>query len=735
MGSVKSLPVVAPTKEAIIPYIRPYSAVRASVLSSDGCSPIHGKLCNFCHDLLKNLLSKWASKNSSRWSNPPLWDSRPRGGRFSMERHHTTVTELEKSANSCALCELIRQSISSSVLNLPSYSIETYAKFPHAFVLFQGNRDSHNRYEMDLQFRLHQTNCFRGDLSTVPKMFWNESPQWPNYDLEIALTELPFDDEAFLKIRKWSADCANHFLCSKTRGPSNLPKRVLDLSEFPSQTSLYISNGEDAPYATLSYCWGSGLALKTTKSNIKKHCTGIPLELFPKTLKDAIIIAQRLEFRYIWIDALCIVQDDPLDWSEQAAKMAAIYRGGQLNISIGDSPSCESGVLATPNEALKISESPDHSKDLFIVAGPVCQSLMDTGSFLIDSRGWTFQEHLVSAASLIVSRRGVFWDCCSGQRAMNGTNIYTAAVDSVHGSLTLKRSWAETCDLSRAIKSKSDNPSSDSEIARPPLGSSGLNGIESLARTWYDWTNQFSARSLTVEGDRLPAVAGLASFLATTSGLTYVAGLWKEDLVVGLTWMAKGPALQRRSSKAPSWSWASVSCPVTYNYVFSMGIRHKGLVLDSKSLNLQILNVVVEEVYAESYGAVDSARITAVGLIQEVEMFEPAARLPNIFDIKSVLTGQYPVKYTLDEALDRGAENLKTTFWLLRLTTARREKASYDRCVYMFFLILEKINGPENTFRRLGCGYVDRTDDGYSGRVGDGSDIFKFGQRITLALV
>ncbi|KAK4099317.1 heterokaryon incompatibility, partial [Parathielavia hyrcaniae] len=85
-------------------------------------------------------------------------------------------------------------------------------------------------------------------------------------------------------------------------------------------------------YATLRYCWGKGVALRTTTENAARHRAGIPLSTSPLTIRESVTLASRLEVRYLWIDALCIMHDDQDDWNDQAAKMS-IYRGCSLHIA------------------------------------------------------------------------------------------------------------------------------------------------------------------------------------------------------------------------------------------------------------------------------------------------------------------------------------------------------------------------------------------------------------------
>lgn len=69
--------------------------------------------------------------------------------------------------------------------------------------------------------------------------------------------------------------------------------------------------GQYDSYVTLSHCWGHFNILTTTKGNLERHHDYSNLHLLPKTFQDAVKISSHLGIRCLWIDSLCIVQDDP----------------------------------------------------------------------------------------------------------------------------------------------------------------------------------------------------------------------------------------------------------------------------------------------------------------------------------------------------------------------------------------------------------------------------------------
>jgi hypothetical protein len=192
---------------------------------------------------------------------------------------------------------------------------------------------------------------------------------------------------------------------------------VLDfaLKASTGAVALYESKNEIAEYATLSYSWGKSLPLTTTSSNIEQYRKGLPIQSLPQTLRDAVRKAQLLNFRYLWNDALCIIQDDAADWAVQAASMTDIYEGSTLCISALSAKDCNSGFLKLRNILSKVgicrypTESFE-SRDIFVGWKPYGYGNVVEKSYLC-TRGWTFPERLVSPASLYYTDEGMFWEC------------------------------------------------------------------------------------------------------------------------------------------------------------------------------------------------------------------------------------------------------------------------------------------------------------------------------------
>jgi hypothetical protein len=124
-------------------------------------------------------------------------------------------------------------------------------------------------------------------------------------------------------IQRWLAQCRHsHSVCNSTVDPSWIPTRLLDIgaSNDAPNVRLQIMPPSYASaasrYATLGHRWGlaRSLQVKLTQGNLAALCNGIALAELPPTFKDAIQATRRLGLQYLWIDSLCIIQDDVEDW-------------------------------------------------------------------------------------------------------------------------------------------------------------------------------------------------------------------------------------------------------------------------------------------------------------------------------------------------------------------------------------------------------------------------------------
>jgi hypothetical protein len=264
----------------------------------------------------------------------------------------------------------------------------------------------------------------------------------------------------------------------------------------------------------------------------------ISWESLPSAFQDAILVAFKLQIRYLWIDSLCILQDNKEDWEQEASKMADYYQNAHVTIAANFISDPTRSFLALkdarwiPKRFEVVSKQLPHS---FLHARRVCASLMDpapgTGLTPLAGRGWAWQENVLSCRVLHYLESEIIWECRTS----------TCCEDE-----TLAREPYNYCQQMKDLR------------LSPYL-------------MWQSWVGTFSERSLTFESDRLPAISGAAKLVSTSTGSQYLAGLWRDNIIEDLLWKYISPMneflerdrLQSRTG-IPSWSWASLSWPVYY---------------------------------------------------------------------------------------------------------------------------------------------------------------------------
>lgn len=244
------------------------------------------------------------------------------------------------------------------------------------------------------------------------------------------------------KFKSWLHQChVEHEDCQHDRTTKRLPTRLVAVGGEPLHESPRIivcsehptlTDCEQTPYIALSHCWGKGITpMKTERHSLSDRMASIPLETMPRTYHDAVLLTRSLGISYLWIDSLCIVQDDNDDWKREAACMAEVYQNAYLTVCALVT-SCTDGLFRGSREPgvripFNSHITEEHGDYLLRHAAVVLWDGNITVDFrksykdikLCDdvvgsswsSRGWTFQEELFSTRRLMCSERLIYLDC------------------------------------------------------------------------------------------------------------------------------------------------------------------------------------------------------------------------------------------------------------------------------------------------------------------------------------
>lgn len=133
----------------------------------------------------------------------------------------------------------------------------------------------------------------------------------------------------------WLTECTEcHEKCNQPVAQP-LPTRVIQIPTDNDETQLRLvdSDGISDNYAALSYAWGTDRHPNmTTSTNKEAYYQQINLSNLPKTLQDAVVTTKKLGIKYLWVDSMCIVQDDEEDKMDEIRKMRHIFKNAYCTI-------------------------------------------------------------------------------------------------------------------------------------------------------------------------------------------------------------------------------------------------------------------------------------------------------------------------------------------------------------------------------------------------------------------
>lgn len=341
----------------------------------------------------------------------------------------------------------------------------------------------------------------------------------------------------------------DHSVCPKPPQVRLLPTRVIDCTDTERPRLYVTGGGVDGSYVALSYVWGENQPNKTRRENLDAYTREIDVDLLPQTTRDAIWATKAFGEKYLWIDALCIVQDSKEDKHREIAKIPTIFANASFTIIAARSSKASEGFLQDcPPPSVPIRRLPFPCKEDAGRFGTVYveqdgRSIFDDDCDVSDpvhKRAWCLEERLLSARALVYTSNTLRFYC---QRTRVNVND---AVREMH-DLSTHRLGIEW------MPAPGDEPFDPREESAFDYNRS--------TTLWDNIVHNYTGRTVTQVEDKLIALAGVASrFSVRWKKGAYLAGLWLDNLQHDLLWhVADGTLLPRpKEFRAPSWSWASM---------------------------------------------------------------------------------------------------------------------------------------------------------------------------------
>ncbi|KAF2026908.1 HET-domain-containing protein, partial [Setomelanomma holmii] len=297
------------------------------------------------------------------------------------------------------------------------------------------------------------------------------------------------------------------------------------------------------PYVALSHCWGQPIKKEqktfcTTQDNIGGRLEGFSVLELPKTFQDAVTVTRELGVLYLWIDSLCIIQeeDDKADWDRESRRMESVFSQAYCTIAATAAADSNAGFLERDIRTSYVYVQ-DSSGNKFYVSNDIDDFDEDVDKAKLNTRAWVMQEAVLSRRTIHFSANQVYWEC--------GEGVYCENFVRLHSSFTDKHFTLDPYFPKRLLTSGPTRT---------------LNCISYLIQ-------EYSKRSLTVLTDRRVAMSALEDRIrGALADRSSRYGIFQQFLHRNLLWRANDCQLQKIGYEPPlpSWTWMAYSGGVKF---------------------------------------------------------------------------------------------------------------------------------------------------------------------------
>ena len=390
--------------------------------------------------------------------------------------------------------------------------------------------------------------------------------------------------------KQWLVSCEGHHRCGPRpprggqRGSQVSNLRVIDLEKY----RLHTCTSDVVRYAALSYVWGDWIYPKLDNSTITKYSSEGALAPksvnLPKAIVDAMEVARRIGLQYLWVDALCIKQDDAGEKATQIAQMDKIYANAVVTIVAADGKNANAPLKGVSTER-RIDQvvSEVRPKVNVLIPVPTCKSLEPW-----ESRAWTLQEKLLSNRLIVFSGGHMIWHCREVVHFEDMTARDAVAILGSHLGFPL-------LNFEHSRRMLDSSPFSYS------LHDGSVSIVRSKAFQQYaTLVADYTGRGMTYASDVLRALQGILpslnrAFRQIQEGEHEVFryGLPQPVLDLALLWQPEGKCERRQHCEdckqpyMPSWSWAGWVGKKHYGTPFEVRTDKKGALVQRADENGQ----------------------------------------------------------------------------------------------------------------------------------------------------
>ena len=369
-------------------------------------------------------------------------------------------------------------------------------------------------------------------------------------------------------------ECNQHGWAIAMEKPKFL--RVIDVQDYCIKS---VTESTNCRYIALSYVWGRAKIVKLLYSNMeslmRKNGLLEVVHSLPQTVTDAIEVVKGMGERYLWTDALCILQENTKEALEQISYMDRVYSGALCTIVAAQGATANSGIegirqhfvpeVGQPaSQQRKLQQVQVGLKGDMSLVAPLAAQDHKVDDSVWNTRAWTFQERLLSRRLIIFTHGQMIWHC---RKMICREDMSVADSGVPYPPLQ----WLSLKPQHLGVDTGSKRIDGSTEITR--------HGATRLVRSavFAEYTRaieEYTHREISYQSDVLNAFAGLLHIFSRFFRSKTLLGLPESLLDVALLWRPTRQ-LQRRSG-FPSWSWAGWVGRVAYDEPFTLTRKMDG---------------------------------------------------------------------------------------------------------------------------------------------------------------